>query len=198
MSLLFETIKVVHRSAQNLDLHNERVARSRRELLKLHDELDLRTHITIPAELGEGVYRCRIAYDKTVDSVEFQPYRYPSITTVRLVQADHVRYHHKFSRREVFSALVRDAGADEVLMVVGGEITDFSIANIALFDGCQWVTPANPMLPGIKRRLLLGRDELRAEKLTPADLRRYSKAAPINALLDIGDVPFIEIENIRW
>ena len=197
MSLLFETIKVVRRVAENIDRHNERVARSRRALLGLGDDLDLRAHIVVPQTLGNGMYRCRVVYAKTVESVEFLPYRPPSIKTVRLVNADHVRYNHKFIDREAINALVRESGTDDILMVVNGEVTDLSIANIAFFDGHRWVTPERPMLAGTKRSLLLNRGVLGFERITPRDVSLFSKAAPINALLDIGDVPFIDVDNIR-
>ncbi|MDP2883418.1 MAG: aminotransferase class IV [Ignavibacteria bacterium] len=197
MSLLFETIKVIRRTAENIDGHNERVARSRRTLLGLRDDLDLRPHIVVPQTLGDGIYRCRVVYAKTVESVEFLPYRPPSIHTVQLVNADHIRYNHKFIDREAIKALVRESGSDDIIMVVDGRITDFSLANIAFFDGHQWVTPDRPMLEGTKRNLLFSRGVLRFEQIAPHDLSLFSKAAPINAMLDIGDVPFIDVDNIR-
>src|SRR3972149_1069231 len=175
MSLLFETIKVVRRVAENIEGHNERVARSRRILLGLQDVLDLKAHILVPQTLGEETYRCRVAYSKTVESVEFLPYRLPDIKTVRLVNADHVRYSHKFTDREAINALVRDSGADDIIMVLDGEITDLSIANIVLFDGQRWVTPERPMLAGTKRSFLVSRGVLSTERITTRDLSRFSK-----------------------
>lgn len=197
MSLLFETIKVVRRVAENIDGHNERVARSRRALLGLQDQLDLRTHIVVPPTLGEGMYRCRVAYAKTVESIEFVPYRPPSIKTLQVVNADHVHYNHKFVDREAINALVRGSGADDILMLIDGEITDLSIANIAFFDGHRWVSPERPMLAGTKRSLLISRGVLSIERITTGDLSRFSNAAPISAMLDIGDVPFFDVGNIR-
>jgi len=61
MSLLFETIKVVRRVAENIEGHNERVARSRRILLGLQDVLDLKANpdrltrgAVIEAEIDKG------------------------------------------------------------------------------------------------------------------------------------------------
>lgn len=197
MSLLFETIKVVRGVAENIDGHNKRVARSRLALLGLQDRLDLRTHIVVPPTLGDAIHRCRVVYANRVESVEFLPYRPPSIRNVRLVNADHVRYKHKFIDREAINTLVRESGLDDILMVVNGEITDMSIANVAFFDGHRWVTPERPMLQGTKRDLLISQGVLSVERIAPRDVRLFSKAAPINALLDIGDVPFIDAENIR-
>ncbi len=196
MSLLFETIKVFQRALENIDGHNERVARSRRTLLGLQDELDLRLHVAVPKELDDGRYRCRVVYSQTVESIEFLAYRPPSIKTVRLVNADHIRYDHKFRDREAINALVRESGSDEILMVVNGEITDLSLANIALLDGERWITPVRPLLAGTKRQLLITRGILEVGRITPAELSRFSKAAPINAMLDIGDVPFIDVLDI--
>ena len=43
------------------------------------------------------------------------------------------------------------------LIVKDGYLTDTSIANIALYDGYTWFTPAHPLLRGTKRAELLNK-----------------------------------------
>ncbi len=193
MSLLFETIKVTGRMFQNIDGHNRRVAASRRALFGRTDVLDLGTEFLVPPDVGSGLYRCRVVYSEVIESVEFIPYEKRTIRTVRLVEADHIRYGHKFRDRSAIETLLREAGTDHILMVVNGEITDLSYANIAFRDGQQWITPSNPLLEGTKRQQLLDRHAIHGERITFTDLPRFTAAVPINAMLDIGDVPFLDV-----
>jgi 4-amino-4-deoxychorismate lyase len=112
------------------------------------------------------------------------------------VNADHVHYDHKYRDRSAIDKLLAKSGTDDVLMVVNGEITDLSFANVVFFDGHRWITPARPMLAGTKRELLLKRGAIDSATITPSDLGRYFLLAPINAMLDIGDVPAIEVNTL--
>ena len=79
-------------------------------------------------------------------------------------------------------------GADDVLMVREGRLTDTSIANVALFDGRQWHTPVRPLLGGVKRRFLLESGTIVERDIRVEDLRRYSRIRLFNALIDWGEM----------
>jgi len=50
------------------------------------------------------------------------------------------------------------------------------------------VTPASPLLPGIKRNQLIKEGKLVEGKLKVTDLKRFKSCCLINALNDIGEI----------
>ncbi len=196
MCLLLETVKVKNRQLQNIEAHNLRAANSRRILFGVEDKLDLRDFITIPDNLNSGIYKCRIIYAQTVQQVQFLPYAPKRVQTMRLVLNDAIQYEHKFLDRSFFATLVQSADADDILLVQRGRITDSSFANVVFYDEKKWVTPAEPLFRGTKRQVLLAKGLIHENEITQKDLHRFVHAALINAMLDIGDTPFISMANI--
>jgi 4-amino-4-deoxychorismate lyase len=193
---LFETVKVQNRRLYNIEAHNLRAVSSRRVVLGLKDKFDLRDFISLPNNIDNGLYKCRIVYAQTVQEVEFLPYIPKQIRSLQLVHDDAIQYEHKYLDRLCFEKLLQSAQADDILVVQHGFITDVSFANVILYDGKNWVTPARPLLCGIKRQILLERRVIQERKIALNDLQQFKHAALINAMLDIGDIPFILIENI--
>jgi 4-amino-4-deoxychorismate lyase len=196
MCLLLETVNVRNRQLQNIEAHNLRATNSRRILFGLEDTLDLRDFISLSDDLDDKLYKCRIVYAQTVQQVELQPYIPKRIQTLRLVLNDAIQYEHKFLDRSYFDKLLQSANADDILIVQHGLITDSSFANVVFYDGKNWVTPARPLLFGTKRQILLERGVIQQREIACTDLNRFTHAALINAMLDLGDIPFISTENI--
>ena len=193
---LFETVKVQNRRLQNIEAHNLRVANSRRILFGVETMMDLRDFITLPDGLDGGIYKCRIVYAQTVQQIELLPYIPQRIQTLRLVLNDAIQYEHKYLDRSFFDKLSQCANADDILIVQHGLITDSSFANVVFYDGKNWVTPTRPLLFGTKRQILLERGVIQQREIAYTDLNRFTHAALINAMLDLGDIPFISTENI--
>jgi 4-amino-4-deoxychorismate lyase len=196
MCLLLETVKVQNRRLQNIEAHNLRATNSRRILFGLEDTFDFRDSITLPDGLDNGIYKCRIVYAQTVQRVELLPYIPKLIQTLRLVLNDTIQYEHKYLDRSYFDKLLQGADADEILIVQHGLITDSSFANVVFYDGKKWVTPTQPLFHGIKRQILLEKGLIHENEITQKDSHRFIHAALINAMLDIGDTPFISMANI--
>jgi 4-amino-4-deoxychorismate lyase len=196
MCLLLETVKVQNRRLQNIEAHNLRAANSRRILFGVEDMLDLQDFIMLPDGLDDGIYKCRIVYAQTVQQVELLPYIPKRIQTLRLVLNDAIQYKHKYLERSYFDKLLQSAHADDILIVQHGLITDSSFANVVFYDGKNWMTPTQPLFYGIKRRILLEKGLIYEDEITQKDLHRFIHAALINAMLDIGDIPFISMANI--
>jgi 4-amino-4-deoxychorismate lyase len=196
MCLLLETVNVQNRQLQNIEAHNLRATNSRRILFGLEDTLDLRDFISLSDDLDDKLYKCRIVYAQTVQQVELLPYVPQRIQTLRLVLNDAIQYEHKYLDRSYFDKLLQSANADDILIVQHGLITDSSFSNVVFYDGKNWVTPARPLLFGTKRQILLERGVIQQREIACTDLNRFTHAALINAMLDIGDIPFISIENI--
>jgi len=196
MCQLIESVKVQNRQLYNIEAHNNRVAYSRHAIFGLENKMDLRDYIILPDNLDNGLYKCRIVYTQEVQKVDFLPYTPKPVLTLRIVHNDAIQYQHKFLNRSSIEELLPDADADDILIVRQGLVTDTSHANIVFFDRKNWLTPIQPLLFGTKRQILLERRVIRPSEISYTDLKRFTQAALINALLDIGDIPLISIENI--
>jgi para-aminobenzoate synthetase/4-amino-4-deoxychorismate lyase len=94
--------------------------------------------------------------------------------------------YHKTTRREVYEdRLARHPNADDVLLVNGrAELTESTIANVAVKVAGQWCTP--PMeagcLPGVYRRVLLEEGKLVERPIGLDDLAGGSEIALLNSV----------------
>lgn len=198
MSLLFETICIVNRRALNLDLHHERMNRSRRELFGIHQPLNLSEIISIPAALTDAMHKCKVVYAKEIEDISFTPYSPRSIKTLAIVDGTGIDYRYKWTDRRALDNLVLQTPADDVIILQKDWITDASFANLIFFDGKNWITPDTPLLRGTRRTRLLQAGRIQEKKLTLSDLRYMQSVKLINAMLDFPDTPEIPAENILW
>ncbi|MDT7598731.1 MAG: para-aminobenzoate synthetase / 4-amino-4-deoxychorismate lyase, partial [Pseudonocardiales bacterium] len=119
----------------------------------------------LPPALGRPV---RLALDlEPVDSATFWPY-------------------HKTSRREPYTARTRrHPDADDVVLCnERGELTETTIANLAVhLDGRWWTPPLSAgCLPGVERERLVAAGELGERVLRAADLDRADGLAVLSSL----------------
>ena len=106
-------------------------------------------------------------------------------------------YTYKSCDRSALNALFgQRAGADDVLIVRRGLITDTSIANIALWNGSRWETPEAPLLEGTMRAYLLDEGLITPCAIRPQDLPRYTRVRLFNAMISFGEIDF-PAANIR-
>ncbi|MGB3588105.1 MAG: aminotransferase class IV, partial [Tunicatimonas sp.] len=105
---------------------------------------------------------------------------------------------HKFADRKLINHLfAQRQGCDDILMVKNGLITDTSYSNVALYDGQQWFTPHQPLLPGTARARLLQDGRLQKAKISPSDLAQFKRCSLINAMLPLGEC-LVKVDSIRW
>jgi len=188
--LLLETIKCEGGVLHHLAYHQKRVDRSRKELFGLTDTLDL---ASLPKPPDHGLYRCRVLYAKKIESIEYTPYLPKAIKTLKVVPAE-IDYHCKFANRSQLERLLRESpDVDDILIEKAGLITDTTIANIAFFDGKQWITPKKPLLEGTMRACLLDQDFLREEDIPSGVVDRFEKVALMNAMLGFKVLKEIKI-----
>jgi|GEM_PF-237358 len=113
------------------------------------------------------------------------------IETLRLVHDDHIDYALKRTDRSALDAsFARRRGADDVIIVRRGLLTDTTVANLALFDPhtTRWYTPAVPLLAGTHRSALLSAGVITPHpNLTPESLVRFTRLRLFNALLGWGE-----------
>ena len=195
MCLLFETVKIVNGKPENLELHDQRMNRSRYMLHGMHDQLRLTDIIHVPEEFCKGVVRCRVIYGPAVVSTEYLPYFPLPVKTLLLVVADSIEYSHKYLDRNLLTGLIDKNKADDILIVKNGWVTDSSFANIVFTDGKRWVTPDTPLLQGTMRKKLLSEGIIVQESISIDHLREFTRFKLINAMLGFS-FPDLPVSNI--
>ena len=192
MCRLIESIRCEGGRLINAELHAERMVRSRRALWGCAAEPDLAGAFAgIRGRIDGGLWKVRVIYDTEIREVEALPYTVGRWCSAGIVDAPGLEYSHKFEERgelERLEARARNAGADGALIVKGGDVTDFSYANAAFFDGAAWFTPEPPLLEGTRRRRLLAAGRITAVRIRIADIRCFTLVSPINAMLDLGEI----------
>jgi len=195
MSRLVESLQLLNGSLANVEYHNMRMRYSRRSLFQHDENIDLKKEITVPREFRSGLFKCRVVYNENIDTVEFIPYEIKQTCSLKIVHGD-IDYSYKFEdRSEIKDLFAKRENCDDILILKNGLITDTSSANIVLLRDGRWYTPSTPLLKGTKRQKFLDEGIIFEEEIAVCDIKHYSKASLINAMLDIGDVT-VEAENI--
>jgi len=196
MYRLLESIRCENGELQNLPYHQARMDASVKMLSGKANSIMLGA-IKVPEHCRQGLFKCRVIYGKTLESVEFLPWQRPQISTLKMVNADEVDYSCKFADRAVFHRLLeKNANCDDILIVKNGLLTDTSYTNILFFSGNLWFTPALPLLHGTQRAKLLAEGKIVSAAIRPADIAHFQKARLINAMLRFEDEMDIAIERI--
>ena len=175
---LLETIKIENGKVYNITWHNQRCNTSRRELFQDNKILNLEAFIDPPKK---GLYRCRILYRSEIDSVEYIPYVPKKIESFKVVKSQ-IEYDYKYSHRAQLNQLLLPQ-FDEIIIEKDGFLTDTSIANIAFYNGEQWITPKKPLLHGTMREKLLSENFLIVKNIKSKEIKSFSHFALMNAMI---------------
>lgn len=198
MSQLLETIKCKDGRLFNLNEHNFRFNKARKEYFGLSDAINLEEIIQTPKNAKKGLFRCRVVYSKTIEKIEFIPHQFRKIRSLKLVEDNEIDYIFKYSDRNRLQGLfVQRANCDDIIIVKNGCITDSFTANLIFFDGKKWWTPDTPLLQGTQRRLLINESKIFECKITVNDLRKYEKVGLINAMWDLDNMPEVFNKDIH-
>lgn len=195
MSLLLETVKLQNRRFPYIFYHNLRLNKARKELFACTDVIDIAAQVSISGDIGDGIYKCSIIYNKDIVKVSFELYKRREIKKLKIIDADEIDYSYKYADRSVLNNYLSLKGdCDEVLLIKNGMVTDTSFSNIAFFDGVKWITPKTPLLKGTKREKLIAEGLIMVEDIKAGDLKKFEKASLINCMLDLEDT-VIDREN---
>ncbi|MFK8165654.1 MAG: aminotransferase class IV [Lewinella sp.] len=190
---MLESIRIKNGRADLLPYHQRRVDRSRRALFGKPPALNLEkvlSGIDLPAS---GLYKLRIEYGAELLKKELIPYTSHTVNSLKLVEAEDFTYGKKFvDRSNIRKCLEKKGHCDDVLMVQKGHLTDASYANIALFDGRHWYTPAWPLLRGTRREQLLDLGVIRPIVIRVRDLDNFGKLRLMNAMLPWEEAPTLD------
>jgi 4-amino-4-deoxychorismate lyase len=198
MSLYIETIRLEDGELKNLRLHQERFEKTRYEKLCIRKHPRLEEIIRIPGGHEKGIYKCRLIYGKDIQSFEFIPYERKKIHCLKVVISNTITYHYKSTDRRELETLFRlREGCDDILIIRSGYITDSYYANVVFWDGENWFTPNEPLLPGTMRACLLERGIVRERKIGLRDIRAFQKLRLINAMSDLHEAPEIPVGKLK-
>jgi 4-amino-4-deoxychorismate lyase len=188
--MLLETLKIINGKAPFLSFHNERLNRTRQILINTNDKIDLKNVITAPPP--NGIYRCRIIYSKTIESIEYLPHQKRNFQTFKIIKDDKIDYAFKYLNRDNLNCLIKlKESADDILIIKNGFVTDTSIANVAFLHKNKWLTPSTPLLKGTTRERFLKTQKIIETEIHLEDLNKFSKMVLMNALLD-----FYVVDNL--
>ena len=197
MYRFIETIQVLHGELINMEYHQVRFERTRREKLRLRKHPKLLEAIRLPDGLERARIKCRVTYGKEIELIEYESYGEQKIRSLKLVHSDHLDYSYKYADRSQLSLLFEQReNCDDILVVKKNCITDSYVANVLLWDGREWLTPDTPLLQGTMRAALLNKGIIRETRITPADLSGYQKIKLINAMNDLEHAPEIPMDGI--
>ncbi|MDT0275289.1 aminodeoxychorismate synthase component I [Blastococcus goldschmidtiae] len=190
---LFETMARLPGGAlRNLERHLARLAGSAAWAgFALDPEVVRRRLAAVTADPAPARVRLVLHRDGRVE-VEVGPPPVRVDAPVRLivdpdpVDADDVWLRHKTTRRAVYTErAARWPDADDVVLTSSrGEVTETTIANLAVrLDGRWWTPPVSAgCLPGVERARLIAEGRLHERRLTPADLVAAEGLAVVNSL----------------
>jgi len=196
---LVESIKLKDGVIANLEYHQQRMDRSRSELLPGAGRIVLAELISIPVNCQTGTFKVRVVYGETLCRVDFEPYTMRRVESLKVVSHSGIDYHLKYTDREILQQLfAQRENCDDIIIVKNGLVTDSFAANLLFFDGRKWVTPANPLLKGTKRQLLLDQDIITEKSIRAEDLSGFKCAGLINAMIDFNEMPVIAAEKIYF
>jgi len=195
---LLESIFLKDGQFRHLDLHQQRIDYSRKQALKLEDNLDLESFLSRHEIPRQGIFKCRILYGAHFAKPEFITYNYKPINSLKIVEADTLNYSLKYSNRAAINEIYSKREAcDDVLFVKQGFITDSSYCNIAFCEGGQWLTPDKPLLKGVQRQFLLNQGIIQEQEIRISDLVRFNSFKLFNAMIDWQMAAEIPVEAIR-
>jgi 4-amino-4-deoxychorismate lyase len=189
--LFFETIKVEGGKAFNLFYHQTRVERTSRAFYNTEAPFEL-NHILSPPN-DKLLYRCRVIYGKALQTIEYIPYKFKTMTHFKIVHTT-LDYDYKYFDREALHAL-KPKSYDDIFIAKKGLLTDTTIANIALFKKGIWYTPKTPLLHGTMREKLLNENRMITTDIPIDSLHTYSKVALMNAMIGFLELKEFTIER---
>jgi para-aminobenzoate synthetase/4-amino-4-deoxychorismate lyase len=186
---------------RNLDRHLDRLADSAAYFGFPFDRPSAVARLS-PAVAGAGEARVRLVLSRDgrldVRTGPLPPAPEGAVRLVvdpRPVDADQPWLQHKTTRRGIYAErAAAHPGADDVILTnQHGNVTETTIANLAvLVDGRWWTPPTSAgCLPGVERGRLLETGRLRERPLTIEDLRRADAVALVSSLRGWRDAVLI-------
>lgn len=199
MFQLIESIRIENKQLNHIDLHNARFNKAAKAIFKTSKIVNLEDFISIPENISNQRYKCRISFDGENFATEITPYVQRSIKTIKLVEMNEVEYSFKTNQRELLNKAYELRGdCDDIIITKNELLTDAWAANIILFNGERWYTPDCPLLEGTQRQYLLNSGKIISKKISKHNLKEFQSIKLINAMIDFERADTIEISNLYY
>ncbi len=198
MFLLVETIKIQNGCFVNVGLHQRRMNHARKVVLgtlKPYDLIGFLQHLQVP---NVGLFKCRLIYSHEILDIQINPYEVRKIAALQLVYDDNVEYSFKMLDRLLLDELFQQKGiSDEILVVKHGMITDAYYYNVVFQKDDLYYTPANPLLKGVQREVLLKNREISRKMIKDKDIYKYDFIHLINAMTPLHEIKISTSQIIK-
>lgn len=199
---LLESLRLEDGQLARLPMHLARLRRAARHFEVPLNEPALQTHLAdLASQHPQGVFKVRLRVD-VAGQVFTEAAPLPAPTgpiRVRLASqpmpAPDEFIWHKTTRRQAYQAFAAAPGCfDTLLFNRQGELTEFTIGNVAIELDGQWLTPplSCGLLPGVMRENLLQSGRLTERVVTLNDLAQASGLALINSVRGCMDVDWAD------
>jgi 4-amino-4-deoxychorismate lyase len=136
-------------------------------------------------------------YDDNIVSTTFEPYAYPSIKSMAMVNVPHADFIYKSHDKEPLLKILDFAKTDEVVIVRNNFITNSTSSNLVFEDeeGALW-TPLHYIHSGTKREYYLKKKRITTYPIKASSIRSFTRVFLINALIDLEDNVTFDCQNI--
>lgn len=189
MYRFLETIKLLDGNFSRLSFHQQRLKEAYAECYPTQQVPDLYSLLQNSDFPLKGLFKCRILFSNADYKIEFEPYNRKEIKTLQLVDTNIPTCKYKTAVRSAFQNAFNQRGTcDDVLLVRDGFITDTSYANVAFFDGENWITPEVPLIYGVNRASLMAERNLIEAPVKKTDLLNFQFIRLFNAMIDFGEI----------
>jgi 4-amino-4-deoxychorismate lyase len=179
----------------NLDQHWKRIVKTTFDHYGHAPSFDLRD--VLGQDVPEsGLYKARLIYGPVFESIAFDSYQIGEISSLEIVFADGLDYGYKYCDRGQIVALKESSGADDIIIVQNGLVTDSSKANLVFASPAGFFTPEPCLLPGTKRQSLLELGVIKRKDIKLADLADFDRVYLINAMIDLSDQVSLKIADL--
>lgn len=199
MSRFIESIKILDGKLQNLHYHQQRLERTRKELLGLNLHPDLSKSIDIGENMTGGLFKCRVIYEHDIENIEVVPYVRRKASSLKMITSDNINYKYKYARRTSLDELfLQRDNCDDIMIIINDLVTDSYTANLVFSDGTNWFTPDTPLLPGTMRASLLETGKIKERSITVDMIQGFKEIRLINALNDLDEAPRIAVSEVKY
>jgi 4-amino-4-deoxychorismate lyase len=186
---LFTSIKVLDNKIHLLEQHQKRMASSLSALYGAAPIVDFQEIQAEVDTLDQGLYKLRVVYTPHYFKYALTPYKMKVIRSLQCVATRHLDYAFKYEDRSGLDKLyAQRRGADDILIVKQGMVTDTSYGNVALLKDGVWYTPQLPLLHGTQRQHLVEQGIIKEALITESDFSSYSAIRIFNAMIEFGEL----------
>ncbi len=190
---LLESLRLEEGQLHRLAAHLQRLTRAARHFGFPLDVEAIRSALTAQAQMHpQGIHKVRLLLNAQGQaSCESSPLAATTAQPMQVALAAHAMpladefIAHKTTQRKAYAAFSPPPGCfDTLLWNAQGQLTEFTIGNVAVKLAGEWLTPplSAGLLPGVMRETLLTEGRVREAVISLSDLSRAQGLALVNSV----------------